>query len=299
MKKKEQERLQELQDTLTGASLSFSWWAPYKKLEEGERATAASALHATDETLSAKKRLIDTRSDGAWKNLSALQVKIRGWWDFNSYPYTVKGMRLVLREKKKDLFGQVAEFQGEILEAGKRMDEERGSILAKAEQQLGNMFRADLYPKKGEWHKEFTLEVRERSIEPPSYLQHTNAEEYKQELKKNLQEIQVSMRKFEEGCWKRMGQLSNSLAAGLSPDGKLHASNLAGFQNLFQQVGNLNFEGTAVFKEAMNEARDILDGVSVEELRTLRGLKVDVRQKVEGFLGKFHQLKKTVEEVNE
>ncbi len=299
MKKKEMERLQEIQEALTGASLSFHWWAPYKKLEQGERATAADALEADSETLSAKKRLIDTKTCQPWLDLVKAQNNVRGWWEFNSFPYTVKGMRLILREKKKELFARVGEFQEEIAELAKRMDGQRKEILAEAKAKLGTMYRPDAYPKAGEWAGEFRVEVRERSIEPPSYLQHTNAEEYRRELQKNLMDIQGSMRKFEEQCWKRMGQLSASLAAGLQPDGKLHGSNLEGFQKLFQQVGNLNFEGTAVFREAMQEAKGILEGISVEELRTLRGLKVDVRQQMEGFLGKFQQLKETVEGVNQ
>ena len=51
-------------------------------------------------------------------------------------------------------------------------------ILEGAQKLLRDAFDPSAYPTK--WSDVFSLELREHSIEPPSYLMHTNAEEYQQ-----------------------------------------------------------------------------------------------------------------------
>ena len=58
----------------------------------------------------------------------------------------------------------------------------------------------------------------------------------------------------------------------------------------------MRFEGTQVFKSAMNEAQSIMDGVTPEKLREDGGIKDDTRNKLKSLIARYQQLQGVVVE---
>lgn len=288
-----QASLEAVRETLTGASLQIHWWSPLKGLENDEKETAAASLEASREFLLGRKKILDD-SHPRWKAVVNVRTRLRQYWDFATMPYCMQGVRMVLRAKKSEIFAKIEEFQAELSEASRQLDEVRYELIDTARRQLGRMFRAEYYP--DTFQGKFTLEARERSIEPPSYLMHTNAEEYRRELERSLSDIQQGLAKFEQDCWRQLAGLAEKLHLAMT--GRLQGSSLENFAGLFDRVAFMNFEGSEAFKQALGKAQDILEDVSVDDLRKSSGLKGRIKADIESLVEEFGQLRSRVELAN-
>jgi hypothetical protein len=285
--------LARIKETLSGASLEIHWWNPARACSTTEHATIADALALGNaRRVRGRKTIIDTKTP-TFAALTALRTAIRAGWEFRTLDYCVRGQRLFLRKRREEIWDWAAEQQSQAVDLACAMQQDRHAILATAEEDLGDCFDASLYPE--DFGKEFAIEIAEHSIDPPSYLQHTNAEEYQRELQKGLYAIGASMQAFESQCFAQMGEAAQRLVANLS-GGRVMSANLDAFGKVFNRIGQMSFEGTAIFKDATAEAQAILDGVDVAELRKPGGVREETREKLQSLLARYQQLQEKVTE---
>jgi hypothetical protein len=272
---------------LTGASVHVRWWNEEKGLEADERLTASSALNADAAVLRARKRVIDT-DHPAWKAVVSVRSDFRRWWESASIPFVYPGVRLIRRSAKPEVWAAVEGYSRDLSDAVRLLDDARDELVGRARRTLGAMFRPEYYPHT--WRGLFSLEVRERSIEPPSYLAHANSEEYKRELERSLGDIRSSLLRFEQAAWKELSDLAFKFTAKLTDGGPWAQANLDAMQRLFDRVAVWNFEGTAAFKDAVERTREVVSGLTAADLRAREGLRDQVRSEMVELLGLFREV---------
>jgi hypothetical protein len=281
----------ELRDQLTGSSLSFSWWSPLKVFEQEHLTTTADALAADRDLIRARNYLLDP-AHPSFRALTSLKGQVRAHWQYSTFPYILSGVRLARRENVRSLEAELQAMMADAGELAERLDDARDSLLAEAKRRLGRLFSTVHYP--DSFVGLFTAEHRERSVEPPTYLAHSNSEEYKRQLAQSMRDIEASLQKFEGECWQRLTELTGRLSSMLeeSEGGKkrITEASLGAFRQLFDRTAQLNFQGSRVFTAAMAQTKQILDGVTAEDLRKPSGLRARVKADVDALVGKFGQL---------
>ncbi len=91
--------------------------------------------------------------------------------------------------------------------------------------------------------------------------------------------------------------LSGRLGQGLDT-GRVTSGTVGSFAKLFDRVSTLNFEGTQVFRDAMADVRELLGGVTAEELRASGGLRGNLKEQMAAFTGRFEALKGALREAH-
>lgn len=285
--------LAQIQEALSGASLHLPGWGIVRAVNSAQNVVAASALNANAERIKTQRVLIDTKME-EWKNLQRARSEARAWFDGTTFPYVVKGQRLFLREKKEAIWRHAAEFAEEIKTAAEALDERRDGIIQRAKEDLGDTYSPDLFPVS--FAKQYALDIREHSIEPPSYLRHTNADEYQRELAKKLDDIKLSMQAYERQCMEQVGRNVGQLIASMTnPNGSPHSATLENLQKTFARISSMRYEGTAAFKAAMEEAKETLQGVSIGELRRPGGVKKRTTERLTALMQRYAELRKASE----
>lgn len=286
--------VEEIKETLSCASLHKSGWTPERTAAKGENVIAAKALKIEEDRLfKGKKVIIDTNIE-PWRRLKATQAHAQRWWDGVTFPFVHEGTRLFLREDRERIWKEVAKFDAQVKEQGRVMDRMRPEILGWAEKALGPTYDASLYP--ASWEQTFAVEVREHSIDPPKYLERADAEEYRRELQRTLADVERSMARFEQDCMARLGAAGSQLAAHLASGGNNGVgAQYENFVELFDRVSRMKFEGTQLFKSAMAEARQIIGGVTVGELKRDLGKRAETRERLARMTEKYLQAKQQVE----
>ena len=97
----------------------FHWLGTTKTLSAEQKSQAAESLGAEGESISAGKKLINTRHD-CYKALTSIKIAINAFWKDNSLPYPEPGIRLI-KQDRIDVFNSTLEDFREQLEAGVRM----------------------------------------------------------------------------------------------------------------------------------------------------------------------------------
>jgi len=283
------ETLKRVKETLSGVSLSVRWWTPSRAARPQEQEAAAVAKQSR--RVKVRKEVIDTKHP-AWQSLVSCRTAIRSWFDYVTIPYVVTGQRLFLRERRQEIWDKVEVFATDLRTRAVALDDVRDELIAEAQESLGDAHDDSLFPVR--WSDVFGIEIREHSIEPPSYLAYSNAEEYAREMQRTLSDLGTSMQRFESQCMAQMGESAARLAANLDDNGRVMSSNVESFQKVFARVAQMKFEGTAIFKQALGEAQEILDGVGADELRHNRGLRTETRGRLQTLMARFHGLQSTV-----
>jgi hypothetical protein len=284
--------LEEIRQALSGASLTLHGWGPARAFRPAETKEAAVAVGAAAQRIRARKEVIDT-THPAWKSLVQAQGRAKAHFAWNTFPYVVDGQRLFLRAQREDLWSAIKHLGEDVRSAARKLDWHRAELLEDARHMLGRLFDPSLYP--ASWEDEFSVELREHSIDPPSYLAHTNAEEYKRELARTLSDVRASMEAFQQDTMRAVGDAAARLMANLEPGQRLMGSNLETMRKHFHRIMQMQFEGTVVFKEAMAEAQAIVEDVDPDELRHRAGLREETRGRLQALLARYQELQGKVQ----
>lgn len=280
--------LAQVKDALSGCGLHVTWMGYQRSVDDAENAEAANAIGANEAEFSGKLRIMPVKME-EWKDLARMKNAAKDAVEGMTFPYVVKGQRLFRKDHRKELWGMVKDYNDRMQEAAKRLQAKREEVLQWGRDNLGKSFRESLYPE--DFSTKFSISIREYNIEPPSYLRATNAEEYQQELKRKLTDIQWSMQQFERQCMEQVGRSMATLTSALGGDGSVKTATVENMQRVFSRMQQMSFEGTAIFKAAMSEAQDVINGVSLFDLRSSAGCRKDVKEKLEGLLNRYKGLK--------
>lgn len=279
--------IDQVKEMLSGISLKLGGFGVQRQVAKAENDLAAEALEAEPAAIKTSRLLID-RNMEEYKDVSRIRTACREWFYSLTLPYPVDNIRLFRRDMRDKIMAEADEWRGRIRRAASRLTLKSEEILAWARKSLGRAFDAKLYPE--DYCTEYTFDLREHSIEPPSYLAASNAESYKRELARRMSDIEAGMQQFERQCMEQIGGNVSRLVSAMSGGTRLEGSNLEQMRKVFQRIATLKFQGTAVFKQAMEEFKESVDGVGASELRRPGGVRDETKAKLEGLMTRYKSL---------
>jgi hypothetical protein len=281
--------LKAIQEALSGVSFSFTGWGVIRQVDDVDNRTAAESLDADPEAIRTQRLLIDRKME-AFLDMGRTKAAARKWLEFRTFPYCITNVRLFRRDQRDIIWEGAEEWQRELRRAATILNSHMEDIHAYGKRMMGRTFNADLYPK--DFTEAYTMTVREVSIEPPSYLRYTNAEEYQRTIERTLTDIAASQRSFEQECTTQVGYSVGRMVEAMSRDGGvLREANLVNMQRTFARIMRMKFDGTAVFKAAMAEAQAVVKGVTLTEMKKPGGVREATKEKLQQLLNRYKELK--------
>lgn len=279
--------IQALKDNLSAGILTVRWWSPSRAGSEQDRDTTAGALRAERRRIKVRKDVIDTQHS-AWRELVALRTSIRAWWEYETMPYVLPGQRLFHKDRRRLLWEEGARFDAALRRQGRGLESARPDLLAEARYALGEAFDAKLYP--DDWSDLFRLDLHEVSIDPPAYLERDDLTAYRAQVELTMSGIRESAERFQEECFALLGDSLARLLSNTEDGNRIMTQNIDNIGRTIQRVAQMRFEGTAVFKQALSEAHDLIEGVTAERLRTDKPFREDTPSRLASILTRYQQL---------
>lgn len=245
-----------------GIRLSFSRMGTRKTLSKGQRQTAADPFNAEADSLSASKKLIDTK-DGAVKKVTAVLGKARETWQAATLPYPEAGVRMIRRDRIDDLTATLAECREELTAAVDELEERYAILREDARQRLGDLFDPSDYPP----HLTglFTIDWDLPSLDVPEYLKGLNPKLYAEQSARIAARFDEAVSMAEDAFIGELAEMIETLQRKLSglDDGtekRLHASSIENLNEFFARFRSLNLHSSAELDKVVEQAESALNG---------------------------------------
>ncbi|QDU89063.1 hypothetical protein Pla175_24490 [Pirellulimonas nuda] len=267
--------------------LSFTWFGAKKTLSADQKAQAAEAFGAAGDSLSAGKKLLDTRHP-KYRGVSAVRSQAVAYWKGVSLPFPEPGVRLVRRGDVETLQHRFEGYREELNEAVQELDEVYGELRDSARRRLGELFESGDYPER--LGGLFAVEWDFPSVEPPEYLRRLSPELFRRECERTRARFEEAVALAEQAFGEELQRLVSHLAERLEgqADGKpkvFRDSAVENLQAFFERFRHLRLSTSGELDELVEEAEAVLAGVRPEGLRTHTSLR---EQAAEG-LGRVAQ----------
>ena len=147
--------------------LHVSWPGLRRTLSAEQKEDAASPFDADSASLSASKKLLDTKHP-ALKAASKVRHAAVSHWKTASLPYPESGVRLLPRTDLPAFESRMAELRAELSAAAAEVDAARDELVSRARRRLGDLFDPADYPPS--LAPLFGLSWDLPAVEPPDYL---------------------------------------------------------------------------------------------------------------------------------
>lgn len=258
-----------LRHDFAACRLQFKWLGTSRTLSTEQKSQAAESFGAEGKSISAGKKLIDTRHD-AYKALTALKSQATRYWKGNSLPYPESGIRLIKQGRIEDLDATFSDLR-EQLEAGVRMFAEQfAEVKEAARARLGSLFDASDYPSSLE--DEFQIQWDFPTVDPPDYLRRLNPDVYAEQARRVSQRFEQAVEMAESAFINELDQLVNHLAGRLASDddGRPKIFRDSAFTNMtefFSRFRELNIRSNDQLDELVARCETLVRGVNPQSLR--------------------------------
>ena len=258
-----------LRQNFAACRLSFKWLGTSKTLSPQQKSQAAESFGADGDSISAGKKLINTKHD-AYKALTSLKSQATRYWKENSLPYPESGIRLIKQDRIEDFNGTFEDFR-EQLESGVRMfDEQFAEIKEAARLRLGSLFDLSDYP--SSLVDEFQIQWDFPAVDPPDYLRRLNPEVYAEQARRVSQRfdqaVEMAESAFVEELDKLVGHLASRLAGG--DDGRpqiFRDSAVSNMSEFFSRFRELNVRSNDQLDDLVQRCESLMQGVEPQALR--------------------------------
>lgn len=269
---------EQLRTTMAGARVSLKWFGVRKSLTAEQKAEAAEPFGAAAQFLSARKKLLDT-AHPAYKAVTAVRTKLRGYWRAVSLPYPEAGVRLIRQDQIDEFNARMQEFREELDEAVWRLNEHYAELKAAARDRLGTLYNRSDYPES--LTGLFAAEWDFPSLEPPPYLQQLNPALYEAECRRVEERFSEAVRLAEEAFIAELGRLVSHLTERLSgsEDGRSKTFRNSAIENLsefFTRFRQLNVRSNEQLDALVVDAQRIVRGIEPQDLRDNQQLRQHV-----------------------
>jgi len=272
--------------------LQFRFLGVSKTLSADQKRLAAQSFDAEGDSISAGKRLINTKHD-AWKVLTSIRSQATKFWKEGSLPYPESGIRLIRQGRIEDFNATFADYR-EQLEAGVRLfDEQFAEIKEAARVRLGSLFDLSDYPSSLE--DEFGIEWDFPSVDPPDYLRRLNPEVYAEQSRRVSQRFDEAIELAESAFIEELDKLVNHLAARLAgdEDGRpkiFRDSAITNMGDFFQRFRELNVRSNGELDELVERCEGLMQGVQPQALRDNDGLRRSLSTQLSSVQSSLDQL---------
>jgi len=258
-----------LRENFAACRLQFKWLGTSKTLNSEQKSQAAESFGADSDSISAGKKLIDTKHD-AYKALTSLKSQATRYWKENSLPYPESGIRLIKQSRIEDFNNTLEDFR-EQLEAGVRMlDDQFAEIKESARIRLGSLFDPADYP--SSLDEEFQIQWDFPAVDPPDYLRRLNPEVYAEQARRVSQRFDRAVEMAEATFVEELDRLVNHLASRLAgdDDGRPKIFRDSAVNNLsefFARFRQLNIRSNDQLDELVLRCENLMHGVQPQSLR--------------------------------
>ena len=171
---------QRIRTSFAACRLKFTWLGTTKSLSREQKSQAAETFGAASESISAGKRLFDTKHE-SYKALTSLKSQITRFWKDNSLAYPESGIRLIRQNRIEEFNATFDDFQSQLEAAVRRLDEHFYELKEAARNRLGSLYDSTDYPSSLVGEYSFSVDhpsVDHPSVEAPDYLRPLNPELY-------------------------------------------------------------------------------------------------------------------------
>ena len=275
---------QRLRTTMAAVRVSLSWFGVRKTLTPEQRSQAAATFAAEGDYLSAAKRLLDMRHP-AYKAVTAVKNRAVGYWKSVSLPFPEPGIRLIRQDRVEAFVAQMQEFQEELDEAVRNLDDHYGDLRRAARDRLGTLYNPADYP--DSLVGMFAIEHDFPSVEAPDYLRQLNPQLYEQECQRVQSRFNEAVRLAEEAFTGELAKIVSHLTERLSgqEDGKAKVFRDSAIGNLtefFTRFGQLNVSSNEELDRLVADCQRIVRGVGPQDLRDSQQLRQYVATELSG-----------------
>jgi hypothetical protein len=269
---------QHLRRTAAAVRVHFTWWGVHKTLTAQQKEEVGATYSADARFLTAGKKIVDVRHE-AFRRLTSLRTRVGNFWRGLTLPYTEPGVRLI-RQSDIDAFVHTMEgFREELTQAEADLNGVYEQVKADARRRLGRLYNPSDYP--SEVHGLFLVDWDFPSVEPPSYLMRISPEVYQQEQERVAHRFEEAVQLAEQAFVSEFARLVSHLTErlGASENGERRVfrdsavSNLTGFFARFKQ---LNVRSNAELDAVVEQAQQMVQGVTPQDLRDNAGLRQHV-----------------------
>lgn len=273
-----------LRTTCIAIRLSFSWFGTRKTLTDSQKEQAAETFGAEGGFLSARKKLIET-DHPAWKELTGIRNRILTYWRAMSLPYPEAGIRLIPQDSVAELDSRLRRLRDELRESVMRLEDHYEELKSAAQMRLGSLYNEDDYPSRLD--NLFSVTWDFPSVEPPSYLMELSPELYQQESQRMQQRFNEAIGLAEQAFMAELSQLVSHLTERLAgnDDGRpkiFRDSAVTNLDSFFERFRRLNIGSNEGLDQLVDEARQVVRGVSPKELRSNSTLRQHVATQLSG-----------------
>ena len=269
---------QRLRTTMAAVRVCLRWFGVRRTLTPEQKAQAADAFGAEGDYITAAKRLLDT-THPAYKAVTAVKNRAVSYWKSMSLPYPESGTRLIRQDRVEPFDAQMREFQEELEEAVRKLDDHYAELRTAARDRLGSLYNPADYPET--LTGMFELGWDFPSVEPPDYLRRLNPQLYEQECQRIQERFNEAVRLAEEAFVSELAKTVSHLTERLTGqvDGKPKVFRDTAVKNLvefFERFRQLNVRSNEQLDQLVANAQRIVRGVEPQDLRDNQALRQHV-----------------------
>ena len=254
--------------------LHVSWPGLRRTLSAEQKEDAASPFDAESGSLSASKKLLDTRHP-ALRAAAKVRHAAVSHWKSASLPYPENGVRLLPRSDLPAFEVRMTTLRGELAEAAADVDVHRDELVSRARRRLGDLFDPADYPPS--LSPLFGLSWDLPAVEPPDYLRRLSPRLYQQECDRVRQRferaVELAERAFAAELAALVEHLRERLTGGEGGGPRVFrdsaVENLADF---FERFRRLSVGGNEELSAVVAEAEGLMRGVEPADLRANTGV---------------------------
>ncbi|MFL5329192.1 MAG: hypothetical protein ACJ8C4_09770 [Gemmataceae bacterium] len=250
--------------------VAFTWWGTHRALTGDQKDAVCEATGADTRLLSAGKRIVDV-AHPAFRRLTSVRTQVVKHWRSVTLPYVDSGVRLI-RQSDVAAFNLTMEgFRNDLAHAERGLSAAFEQIKTDARKRLGSLYDATDYP--AEIRRLFALDWDYPAVEPPAYLMRLAPDVYEQQKERVGQRFEEAVQLAEQAFMTEFTRLLSHLTERLrdGDDGERRVfrdsavTNLSEFFNRFRA---LNIRSNADLDHLVDQARQLVTGVTPHELRS-------------------------------
>lgn len=276
--------------------VSFRWLGLIKTVPDARIQHVAELWHVTPEVLKIKKQLIKTDLP-EYRNLSRLRNEIRRYWVSRTLLTLEDGYRLLRKQHFAQFSEQMLRFGAEWDVAVQDLENVWDRVIQDIRPQLGDLFDPADYHSRPIQIFRFHWTITERL--PPVLsiaIQQQYTEEQllrlQQELNHRVQaEAEATLAAIRQAVLGEMKEIVEHIVDRLSPDPRTGAqkrfrnstiTKLSDFVSRIQEIAS-GLLTDAHLQQLLEQAQQLLSGVSPEEVRESHVVAQELREKVSQF----------------
>jgi len=272
--------------------LHFTWPGTTRALSDQQKSLAAAQFDACSESVTAGKRLWDTRHP-SYRAVTSLRSEITAYWKAATLPFPEPGLRLLPQSDLVPFNLRLQEYYSGLREAVDELALHFEELKAGAQRKLGALFNPADYP--ADIRPLIDVSWEFPSVEVPEYLLRLSPEVYVEQSQRIAQRFDEAVELAETAFRDELSRLVSHLAERLSSneDGQPRVFRDSAIENLrefFQRFRSLSLSSNQELDSLVGECERVLGGVQPQSLRDSEALRREVATQLSVVQSQLDQL---------